>query len=214
MINTQGKVAGTALYSPYGKLLQSQGVQANIAYAGLYHHKESGLYLATYRGYNPFTARWLNRDPIEENGGLNLYEYVGGNPIDSIDPLGLKPPKDIPPNVNPTKNISEASSMSYRQWYNAVRNKGKWDYKQQDPKYQNFGNYNFGLTSRAVGIPGDIPNRGAGWAQKKAGTSLPEWGNPYDISPSNFGDDPEDQYWINEGIKDYESGYWNEECQQ
>ena len=89
MINTQGKVAGTALYSPYGKLLQSQGVQANIAYAGLYHHKETGLYLATYRGYNPFTARWLNRDPIEENGGLNLYEYVGGNPINSIDPEGL-----------------------------------------------------------------------------------------------------------------------------
>lgn len=44
MINTQGNVAGTALYSPYGKLLQSEGVQANIAYAGLHHHKESGLY--------------------------------------------------------------------------------------------------------------------------------------------------------------------------
>jgi uncharacterized protein RhaS with RHS repeats len=172
------------------------------------------LYLATYRGYNPFTARWLNRDPIEENGGLNLYEYVGGDPIGYIDPDGLKPPKDIPPHVNPRKNISEASSMPYRQWYNAVRNKGKWDYKQQDPKYQNFGNYNFGLTSRAVGIPGGIPNRGAGWAQQKAGTSLLEWGSPYDIPPSIFGDDPEDQYWINEGIKDYESGYRDEECQQ
>ncbi len=88
MIDTQGKIAGTALYSPYGKLLQSQGVQANIAYAGLYHHKETGLYLATYRGYNPFTARWLNRDPIEENGGLNLYEYVSGNPISYVDPDG------------------------------------------------------------------------------------------------------------------------------
>jgi RHS repeat-associated protein len=89
MLDTQGKIAGTALYSPYGKLLQSQGVQANIAYAGLYNHKETGLYLATYRGYNPFTARWLNRDPIEENGGLNLYEYVGGNPISYVDFLGL-----------------------------------------------------------------------------------------------------------------------------
>ena len=105
MIDTQGKIADTALYSPYGKLLQSQGVQANIAYAGLYHQKKAALYLATYRGYNPFTTRWLNRDPIEENGGLNLYEYVGWNPIDSIDPLGLKPPKDIPPNVNPTKTL-------------------------------------------------------------------------------------------------------------
>ncbi len=52
MIDTQGKIAGTALYSPYGKLLQSQGGQANIAYAGLYHHKETGFYLTTYRGYD------------------------------------------------------------------------------------------------------------------------------------------------------------------
>ena len=60
--------------------MSSEGVRANIAYAGLYHHQDTGLYLATYRGYNPFTARWLNRDPIEENGGFNLYEYVGGDP--------------------------------------------------------------------------------------------------------------------------------------
>lgn len=91
MINTQGNVAGTALYSPYGKLLQSEGVQASIAYAGLYHHQESGLYLATYRGYNPFTARWLNRDPIEKNGGLNLYEYVGGSPVNYVDIDGKHP---------------------------------------------------------------------------------------------------------------------------
>ena len=49
------------------------------------------MYLATYRGYNPFTARWLNRDPIEENGGLNLYEYVGGNPITYVDIDGKHP---------------------------------------------------------------------------------------------------------------------------
>ena len=31
----------------------------------------------------------MSRDPIEEEGGLNLYGYVGGNPIDACDPLGL-----------------------------------------------------------------------------------------------------------------------------
>ena len=34
-------------------------------------------------------AFWLSRDPIAERGGLNLYGYVGNNPIGSIDPLGL-----------------------------------------------------------------------------------------------------------------------------
>jgi RHS repeat-associated protein len=32
---------------------------------------------------------WLSRDPIEEDGGLNLYGYVGNNPVSRNDPLGL-----------------------------------------------------------------------------------------------------------------------------
>lgn len=58
-------------------------------YAGLYWHGLSGLYLATYRAYDPRAIRWLSRDPIEEAGGDNLYAYVGGNPISESDPQGL-----------------------------------------------------------------------------------------------------------------------------
>lgn len=47
------------------------------------------LYLA--RAYEPNLARWINRDPIGERGGLNLYAFVNNNGIDKIDPLGLKP---------------------------------------------------------------------------------------------------------------------------
>jgi len=40
------------------------------------------------RYYSPILQRWMSRDPIEENGGINLYVYVGDNSINKIDPTG------------------------------------------------------------------------------------------------------------------------------
>ena len=44
-----------------------------------------------YRYYDPLTGRWPNRDPIEEEGGLNLYGFVGNDVVNVIDELGLEP---------------------------------------------------------------------------------------------------------------------------
>jgi RHS repeat-associated protein len=41
-----------------------------------------------YRYYTPQTGRWINRDPIEEKGGLNLYGFVGNDGVDYFDLLG------------------------------------------------------------------------------------------------------------------------------
>ena len=58
-------------------------------FTGLYRHGKSNLDLATYRAYDPDLGRWLSRDPIGEQGGLNLYRYVRNNTANQIDPLGL-----------------------------------------------------------------------------------------------------------------------------
>lgn len=80
------------------------------------------------------------------------------------------------------------------------------DYKQFDPYWAEFGNFNFGAAGYAAGIPAKILLMGAGWAQSRAGTSRPEWSRWYKDAP--YGDDPQDQYWIEEGGKyAIENGY-------
>src|SRR5260370_12465849 len=49
----------------------------------------SDLVYYGYRHYNPYTGKWLSRDPIEEWGGINLYAHVVNNPISKADCLGL-----------------------------------------------------------------------------------------------------------------------------
>jgi len=39
--------------------------------------------------YNPDIGRWLSRDPIGEAGGINLYGYVGNDPVNQLDNFGL-----------------------------------------------------------------------------------------------------------------------------
>ncbi|MEX2382235.1 MAG: RHS repeat-associated core domain-containing protein, partial [Opitutales bacterium] len=51
---------------------------------------EAGLYYYGYRYYSPSMGRWINRDPIEERGGLNLYGFVGNDPANYWDFLGLE----------------------------------------------------------------------------------------------------------------------------
>ena len=38
-----------------------------------------------YRFYHPTLMRWLNRDPIEEAGGINLYAFCGNDAINKFD---------------------------------------------------------------------------------------------------------------------------------
>jgi RHS repeat-associated protein len=43
-----------------------------------------------YRYYDPLTGRWPSRDPIGEDGGENLYGFVGNDGVDRVDAFGRK----------------------------------------------------------------------------------------------------------------------------
>ena len=75
----------------YGIEIQSYGQLAyifRIRYSTKYIDAEAGLYYYGYRFYSPVLRRWLNRDPIEERGGLNLYGFCGNNAVANYDKDG------------------------------------------------------------------------------------------------------------------------------
>jgi|GEM_PF-2091898 len=57
-----------------------------------YEDRETGLLYYGYRYYAPELGRWVNEDPIEEDGGVNLYGMVGNDAVNRWDVLGLYPP--------------------------------------------------------------------------------------------------------------------------
>jgi RHS repeat-associated protein len=90
LTDSTGAVRARYAYDPYGRRTKVSGdLEASFGYTGYYQHTPSGLSLALYRAYDARLGRFISRDPIEENGGVNLYAYVYSSPLNSIDPLGL-----------------------------------------------------------------------------------------------------------------------------
>jgi len=91
---TTGTRAATCEYGPFGEPLRAAGAMAELnpfRFSTRYTDQETGLVMYPLRPYNPATGRWLSRDPIEEQGGFNLYGFVHNNPLHFFDFLGLEP---------------------------------------------------------------------------------------------------------------------------
>ncbi len=67
---------------------QDMLTQTAIRFQGQYYDEETGLHYNRYRYYEPHSARYLSKDPIGLEGGLNNLAYVN-DPNQWVDPLGL-----------------------------------------------------------------------------------------------------------------------------
>ena len=88
-------IASSHCYGPFGELIRATGEKKdafNFRFSTKYEDAETGLLYYGYRYYNAETGRWLNRDPIGEAGGLNLYGMLGNDPVNLVDALGLADP--------------------------------------------------------------------------------------------------------------------------
>ena len=87
-------------YAPFGEPLARDASTAADAdpdgvFGHLYSTKpwnvDTGLYYYGYRYYHPRSGRWISRDPIAEDGGLNLFGFCSNDPLNCYDLIGAIP---------------------------------------------------------------------------------------------------------------------------
>jgi len=87
-IDENGNIVAQYAYDAFGKTISQSGSLADSfhhRFSTKYFDSEASLYYYGYRFYSPVLMRWLNRDPIEEQGGLNLYGFCGNSSVYKID---------------------------------------------------------------------------------------------------------------------------------
>lgn len=92
-------------YDAFGRLLRENEPEPGlnpVRFSSKYQDVETGLVYYGFRYYSPEMGRWINRDPIEEQGGINLYGMVGNDPVNRVDVVGLAgfTYKDFSPNYS------------------------------------------------------------------------------------------------------------------
>ncbi len=97
LLDGSGAILGTRGLTGWGEAVPGSSVssEAWLGYGGqfgYYRDNETGLYLCTHRYYDASAGRFLSRDPIGFDGGINLYGYTGNNPTNWSDPFGLRVP--------------------------------------------------------------------------------------------------------------------------
>jgi RHS repeat-associated protein len=63
--------------------------ELSLGFPGQYYDEDNDLWSNGYRQYDAKIGRYLQSDPVGLADGINTYTYVKGNPVNSVDPLGL-----------------------------------------------------------------------------------------------------------------------------
>ena len=91
-VDETGTVAASYAYDDFGRVVSQSGPLADAfphRFSTKHFDAETGLCYYGRRFYSPLLKRWLNRDPIEEQGGMNLYLVCQNHPVFIPDVNGL-----------------------------------------------------------------------------------------------------------------------------
>jgi len=90
-VATSADVPFTASYTSFGEVTGTGPDWMPFGFAGGIRDGDTNVVRFGKRDYDPAIGRWLNREPLKFVVGTNLYEYVGNDPIDWVDPTGAAP---------------------------------------------------------------------------------------------------------------------------
>jgi len=97
LVNSSGAIVESYTYDAWGvTTIKNAGGSVIIASAygnrylfqGREYSTVTALYNFRARWYAPTIGRWLSKDPIGLEGGLNLYAFCGNDPLNYMDPFG------------------------------------------------------------------------------------------------------------------------------
>src|SRR5664279_1223001 len=107
-----GSIGQQLDYDEFGRVTSdtAPGFQP-FGFAGGLYDADTGLVRFGLRDYSALTGQWTARDPIGFQGGLfSLYSYLGHDPLNSIDPVGLGPLKKFSADVTAAPHLSDELS--------------------------------------------------------------------------------------------------------
>ena len=142
--NATGNLTEQYEYDAYGKvtiynatfdILTNSIIDNPYLFTGRRLDSESGLYYYRARHYDAATGRFMQRDPLGYVDGMNLFEYVGGNVVSLIDPLGLSPQVSTFSGINSYREKQDAFEPYVSNRLKGIHLDKKGNKKKSQPQY-------------------------------------------------------------------------------
>jgi RHS repeat-associated protein len=133
-VNSSGQVKDHLDYDGFGNVTEVNAAYGDrIKYTARWYDPDTGLQYNRARWYQPSTGDWISEDPSGFGAGdPNLDRYVGNNPTNAVDPMGLAPLFAAPTLTQVTVADFVKNTVTYSGGGNLAVATQKWN---DDPKH-------------------------------------------------------------------------------